>query len=146
MTTLSILRQNFPVCCTGAWGQDRPPIPLPKYLHSRDFTYFFSLNHLFMAYLYNLKYSINAKNYPKQTFWKKIQIHKEQDLEKKLCYVSPCMSRLFTKIHLSRDWLLIYISERCIWFSNFTIFDRKYVLKFFGKIKTFLKLQWDRNS
>lgn len=74
---------------------------------------FFSLNYLFMAYLYNLKYPILAKkNYPKTNLLKKkIQIHKMQDLEKKLWYMSPCMSRLFTKIHLSRDWPLIYLKD-----------------------------------
>lgn len=55
--------------------------------------------------------------------------------EEALLRVTVYVTTLYKDTPVKR--LTFDIFER--WFSNFTIFDRKYVLIFFGKIKTFLK-------
>lgn len=85
---------------------------------------FFSLNYLFMAYLYNLKYPILAKKITqKQIFWKRnTNPQGARSREEALVHVTLYVTTLYKVTPVKR--LTFDIFER--WFS-FTIFDRKYV-------------------
>lgn len=109
------LETEFP-CLLHRCLRTGPPPPLsslyPQVSTFPGLNLFFSLNYLFMAYLYNLKYPILAKKITqKQIFWKKNTNPQDaRSREEALLHVT-FMSRLFTKIHLSRDWPLIYLKD-----------------------------------